>query len=441
MASFGAATFEEASSSRITRSASTSDPNIRLRASGGEIITAAQTPRTARIAAYCTTAELAALRLALIAGELQTLTLDDETLSDAFLSEISDPTDIFGRGTWAVSLSFEVATRVDTPHLLVWVGGDILNDVISLDTDTGEMASARITVANQHPGQRGDAVEIYCGIDDDILSVFVGVIEQTAEEFYPGEWTIGCVGRGKYLDRQLDADINYTGFTSHEMVDDLLDRRFITARDVPSGGFTLGTKAKVVARKGDTYRSWIDRVAEIDRMRLWEDHTGTVRYSRDDPFAFGTSGATLTVGENVLEGITHTEDVDAIRNHARITGLSHNGADVTGTAFVSSGELNQMLPGTDIKNTKTINSSLIETNAQASDVADLVVADLAPLQHRIVIPTPLNPELVPGMTVTVHAEPFGFTGLLAEVRRVKHQIDGSGGTTRIEINTGNFNAL
>jgi hypothetical protein len=436
MATFGAATFDEVITESLARYGVSTDPTIRLIAGGGEVFTAAGLSTTIAIDAICDLPTLNTLRAELAAGTVDTLVLDAETVPSVQLISIGPPLNVYDGEWWTVTLSFEQVETVVTPTIGVNLDGIGIQGVLGVSTSVGRnvrFATATVNVTHAQ-GTRGQWVEIFGGAGGDIVALFKGNLETISADYYPGQATLTCVGTLKRLQRQWDHLEVYTGQDDAAMITNLIEKR-AGLHSIESSGWILGTKQEILLTPGQTFIEWVNRLDEVARYRTYDRHDGAVYRRRDDPVATGAPSLTLNEGEKILS-ISKSENYDAIRNRAFVSGIQLNGEGRDSDVAAISGDLDAMMPETAPNyNMYRLQSDLIETVEFAYGVATRIVTDLNRVQKSLEITVPFDPTIVVDDTVLVNAPSIGVAAACM-IWDVKHQVDGSGGTTTITTNGG-----
>lgn len=435
--------FYERNVSRVPRGVQSTTPNVRAHVTGGETFTPAPIVTDIVVDAICTTAQLGILRDLLAYGDTGALDLANERIEFCQLIEISPPVNIYDTDTWECSLTFEQVGEVINPVMKVRVGNTTIMDVLSFSTSVGRLtrfAKATINCASPH-GQRGDLIEISGNVNFGVDLLFRGILERVSSDYYPGTWTLECVGKFKSVQRQWWQVEEYTGQTDGAMITNLVEKRGLPAHSIQSSGWVLGQRADVLLREGDTFSSWIDQLDEIARYVTFERDDGVIERRRHDPFEVGAARWTVEEGVDILS-IRRSEDLDGIRNRIQVTGISKDGVQVTADVRDVSPELDAIMPATAPNyNAETIRSDLIETFAHCTDIATRHLADLKRAWQSLEITIPFFPAMNVGYTVNVRAPSLGIMNKLVMIWDVKHEFDGEGGTTTITTNTGQLGSI
>lgn len=438
MATFAGAVFDEISTAAVSVSTTSTDPNFRYRAGGGEIRVEGSTETTIQLDVYCDGENLAALRVALLNGVVDDLELDVETVVGAQLTEIAAPSAVFDSENWRVSLTFEQVTEVITPSIGVNLNGLGIGDVLQVSTNVGResrFATATVHCATSH-GSRGDSVEIYADIGSGAIALFKGTLERISREYYPGAATLECSGTLKRLQRQWNHLEEYTGQEDSAMIVNFIEKRD-GLHSIESSGWILGQRQPVLVQPGDTFISWVDELDEISRYWTYDRHDGAVYRRRNDPTELGASSRTFTEGVDILS-VSLNEDYDAIRNRIIVKGISLEGVQIATESYGSNSDLDTMMPGTAPNyNVQTIQSDLIEMPDHMFEVADRALSDLNRVRRWLELKIPFDPSIVTDDTITVVAPSIGVNNIVM-IWEVKHTVDGEGGTTQIITNQGNL---
>lgn len=436
MATWAACVFDEIANTTIGRTAVSSAVDIRLLASGGEILTAGPTVTQLQITVLSDDENLAALRDALVRGTVADIALDGETVPSAQLVSIGTPVAVYQGDIWQLSLSFLADVEVVTPAIGVNIEGIGIPGVLSVSTSVGRnarFATATVNCTEPH-GSRGQWVEIYGGAGGEIVALFKGQLDSISEDYYPGQATLNCTGTLKRLERQWHQLEQYTGQTDASMIVNLVEKR-AGLHSIESSGWILGQRSDVFVQPGETFMQWVDALDEIARYRTYDRHDGAVYRRRDDPGAIGAASRTLSEGVNILS-ISLQENYDGIINDVIVLGLPMGLFQPRTHVQATSSALDSLMPETAPNyNTWRLTSDLIEDPVHCSEVANRIVSDLNRVQKALEITVPFDPTLVVDDTVLVNAPSIGV-GATVMIWDVKHAVDGTGGTTTITTNTG-----
>lgn len=436
MASFAGIGFDEIIESAIPRLAVETQPIIRLLASGGEHVARGPEQRTIALDVLCDAPTIGALRSALAAGEIDTLILDGQAMDSQQLISIGAPTVYPPGDLWRVPLSFARTSQVITPRIGVNLDGVGIAGVISVSTSVGRtarFATATVTCTEPH-GRRGQSVEIYGGADAAVVALFKGTLDAISGDYSPGAATLSCTGTLRRLQRPWPSYADYSGQDDAAMIVNLIEKRN-GLHSIESSGWTLGMKRPVVVQPGDTFLEWVDRLDEVVRRRTYDRHDGAVYRRRDDWVAVGPVTATLREGERILS-VSKSVNYDAIRNSIRVIGISHDGLPVQSAVAATSAALDDLMPETAPNfNEYTVQSDLIETIELAEGSAAINLYDLNRPQISLEVTIPFDPTIVVDDSIRVVAGSIGVDAV-AMVWDVRHDVDGSGGTTTLITNSG-----
>lgn len=328
----------------------------------------------------------------------------------------------------------ELNNSVQRITLSVKIGGVEIANVAGVDVSMGLSqvnAAAQITIAGARPSVAEEyaTVDIWAGYNGSVAQIFYGELSGVDWEHFPG--TIKIDARDRLARLRLPwggEDREYTEQEDGAIIQNLVEAMGISSEvtHIESSGWEMGVIEPVVARADQSFWPLVEEIDRLTGYRTYTTSDGVIRRTRVSGQVGGGGAFTYEKGVNIIRG-RRTRSLNGIVNKITIRGLTYEGLEVIGEATADSPYIPDP-PGTV---GESIQSNLVETDADAQSIAQRMVSDRNRRPEAFEGEVIGNPLLQPGMTVTViHDElESGSANLLLD--RVQHTISRNGFRTSI----------
>lgn len=285
-------------------------------------------------------------------------------------------------------------------------------ETINIDDDYGQPTKTAIVVARRTILELGDYIEIDLGYETDHSVEFKGYVLAITQKRTSEGWNVSIRARDQMwramalfiASSDPQAPLKYKNIDAEDLVAAMLELAGITSYSLDSPGFTFAPEKDLEV---NLMSSW-DMISKVTRLLAWHcyDDAGTVKFNDRKPYnvAGDSSVYSFTTGDSgEIESVgSFTMSSEKIRNKVVVYG--HEGVHAEASAS------SPFLPSGFYKAEVISAPNLIDTTAQAQDIADYNLDLLNRLEKNLTITVVGVPGLKCRQVVTVtesETEVFG----------------------------------
>lgn len=277
----------------------------------------------------------------------------------------------------------------------------------------------------------GDSISFSAGFSSDYGKMFTGYVRKIEQSLPDYKTLIICEDElAKATDYFIAADDQEKPFErknilTQDLVEDILNLAQITSftYSVPLS-VTWGTGSKGVQFNLTTAYQAARTIADALAWSIYADRDGVVHLANVNPYWTSESiDFTWTLASTNIESISHERSTENLRNRVVVYGVT----GVQASASVSSA----YLPAGFYK-TSVIATSIIDSNSQAQQVADLNLTRFNRLTERVLVEIEGNHAVEPRKFATV-TETYTNTSGNWFIYQVESRFDSSGFKQRVVL--------
>lgn len=306
----------------------------------------------------------------------------------------------------------------------VRIGGTLVLDVIEIQVSAGvDQTNAESTIictARPSSAEEGQPVTVRAGYNGELPQIFGGEVVGIDWETWAPRIGVRCrdlLARTRLPWGGLER--TYSNQDDAVIIRNVLEAYGVPAADavIESSGKVRGTIQDVVLATGDTGWSLIERLDRLVGYRTFTAPNGMIYRRRVSGGTGATAAWTFDQAIDLLRA-KRTRDATGICNQMTVTGLSYEGTEVTGSASA----LNPYVPSPPGFIADEIQDDLVETNADAIEIAQREVGDRNRRPEGADVEVLGNPLLQPAMTTGLNASDLEVTNGLTFLLNLKHSI-------------------